>query len=130
MCWGCFYYFCGGRGAFGHSGPAQSISVSALKAQTLKTPIVLSTLYPALINLLANITLPTNFCQKSGLFNPLSPGVLDPRNYPGGSSGPTAIFWHFGALFCPLVTILNPIKNKGVITDHEEKNFQQILKTH
>ena len=27
----------------------------------------------------------------------------------GGSSGPTAIFWHFGVFLCPLVTLLNPI---------------------
>ena len=36
--------------------------------------------------------------------DPLSPGVLDPGNYPGGrggSSGPTVIFWLFYAFFMP-----------------------------
>ena len=61
--------------------------------------------------------------------NPLSPGVLDPGNYPGGSSGPTAIFWLFWAFLCPLVSMLNQMQNKGVITDHEENFFGKILKT-
>ena len=42
--------------------------------------------------------------------------------YPRGASGPTAIFWLFRAFFlCPLVSILNHIENKGVITDHLER---------
>ena len=61
------------------------------------------------------------------IFNPLSPGVLDLGNYPGGSSGPTAIFCLFLAFLCPLVSILNPIQNKGLITDHVEKKFRKNL---
>ena len=47
----------------------------------------------------------------------------------GGSSGPTAIFWHLGAFLCPLVTMLNPIQNKGGITDHIEKKIQKKFET-
>ena len=39
------------------------------------------------------------------ILNPLSPGVLDPGNYPGGvggeSSGPTAIFRLLGLFYAP-----------------------------
>ena len=43
----------------------------------------------------------------------------------GGSSGPTDILWFFGAILRPLVSMLNHIQNKGVITDHVEKKFRK-----
>ena len=58
-------------------------------------------------------------------FNPLSTVVLDPDNYPGGRgrelSGPTVIFWLF-VFLCPLVSMFTQILDKGVFTDHVEKN--------
>ena len=45
-----------------------------------------------------------NIYNILGDVKPLSPGVFETGNYPGGSSGPTAIFWLLGAFLCPLVS--------------------------
>ena len=55
------------------------------------------------------------------LINPLSPGVLDPGNYPGRVLRTHSYILAFGGFLCPLVSMLNYIKNKGVIIEHVEK---------
>ena len=45
------------------------------------------------------------------LYHPLFWILLIRRG--GGSSGPTAIFWLFGNILCPLVSMLNHIKLKS-----------------
>ena len=60
--------------------------------------------------------------------NPLSPGVLDPGNYPGD---PQLFFWLFGGFFMPPSDNVEPqIELGGHYLPCREKIFEKISITH